>query len=163
MTKIALSNALNMLKLEPDAFMVEVSRAISPKPWHHSLRERSPKTPEERCSRCDARRGVRLGFAYEMIGVDTPWMSKLTREDTEYCPVPPTITDPPEVVSRKLRDKANISMVRRAIRECGFTQDSTNDSAVHALDYWYAYDATPYEQIACCLVALGKWQVKEKP
>ena len=131
-------NALDMLKLDPDAFMVEVSRAISPKPWGH--RRVRPKglmaSPNDLCFNCQE-------FA---VG--------------DECPVPPTITDPPEVVARKLRDKANISMVRRAIRECGFTQDSTNDSAVHALDYWYAYDATPYEQITCCLVARGLWQVE---
>ena len=145
-------NALDMLKLDPDAFWLEVRKVYCEKPWAHYFLNRHDGTYG--CSRCHKTHTIAELY---------PDGRHMSQERIAPCTVPPPLTEAPEVVARKLKDKASRSMVRWAIRECGFTQDSTNDSAVHAWDSWYAYDATPCEQIACCLVALGLWQIKETP
>ena len=142
-------NALDMLKLEPDVFWLEVRKVYCEKPWPH--RFFYGYNGHYMCSQCST-----VHASVELY----PDGKHFDPGAVGSCPVPPPLTEAPEVVARKLKDKASRSMVRWAIRECGFTQDSTNDSAVHALDYWYAYDATPYEQVTCYLVARGLWQVE---
>lgn len=146
-------SALEMLKLEPDQFMVEVSRAISEKPWlHHS--KYGPIYPFD----CPPPEGEdRDGEDDVCIYCGEHPIWKMLSE-IGSCSVPPTLTDPPEVIAFRLRDEAVNTVGELAIDvSVGkvFNVNPIQDMLAH-----YAYRASPYEQIAVCFVALGKWRIE---
>ena len=74
------------------------------------------------------------------------------------CPVPPPLTDPPEVVARRLEEavsKRERLMAGAAITQAIYvvSQDELDDAEVLM---WWLFAATPEQQILCCLLALGK-------
>jgi len=135
-----LHDALDMLKLSDDKFLVEVSRAISPKPWPHLRRVGDVKV---RCVRCDRH-----------------WIShRAWMEDDTDCPVPPLITESLADVTEALRKKATINGRANLFKAVYHTMK--NVTWPDMTSWWF--DAPFKERIACCLVALGYWQVnKEK-
>jgi hypothetical protein len=141
-----MKDAMEMLKLGPDAFMVEVSRAISPKPWKHEL---GPVLPVPQCSRC--------GHVWKDA---TDYHT-----DSTDCSVPPPITDHPAVVAERLIDMwrhrpmewSSASVILRTMQwECGCRDG-------WAYSYWFGFIASTAQRIAVCLVALDLWQIGEKP
>jgi hypothetical protein len=75
-------------------------------------------------------------------------------EWTDGCLVPPPITDPPEVVARKLRDIA-VSKGRQKLHKTIYCLDTpTCVTMKHGdMEIWW-FDAEPVEQILACLLAL---------
>jgi len=149
-----LPNALDMLKLDPDGFWLEVRKVYCEKPWEHYFLYRHDGTFW--CSRCHT-----VHTIVELY----PDGKHMSQEAVEPCTVPPPITDPPEVVAMRLRDEPQkrghtdmpeaISAVNRALGgKCGCD---------FCLLYHWGFTFTPQQQIACCLVALGLWQIKETP
>ena len=143
-----LPNALDMLKLEPTEFMAEVSRAVSPKPWTHDwchvcaliMNDGTRSGPYDRCNRC----------------------STVSRHGKDgECTVPPPITDHPAVVAETLLKRLDLC-------HRGLAFDNSimwlkvgliGDLSSAGLWAWFALDSTPQLKIACCLVALGLWQI----
>lgn len=145
----------DLLKLSWDELKVvlvaEIRAALGEKgPWKHEPRERSMKTTEERCCRCDARRGVRLGFEYEITDY-TPWMSELTREDVDCCPVPPPITDPPEVMAEKLIKKCDLARLEWETQRVW----SLLNPGIR-MSWWFGYRSSASEKCFIALLALDK-------
>lgn len=138
--------AAEMLKLhetDPDAFWLEVSRAISPKPWpHHCMAVDSGPIPPVECARCDAQ-----------------WDSGLMRRrDHSQCPVPPELTDPPEVVAATLlQDVKQRNSVKSNEAAIGVAMESLfGIRPNHRFRFWLILSAS--ERVACCLIALDKWR-----
>lgn len=122
----------DMLMLKADEFWREVSRAVSPKPWKHD------RNVDDHCPRC---------------GVMITDRGMVTKETATPCTVPPRLMDAPEVVVRRLRDACDKARLAHVVeRLCPL-------AAAFAGDSWYAYYATPREQVACCLVSLGDWEM----
>ena len=133
MTTNQLPDAPEMLKLPPEQFMGEVSRAVSPRPWVHDYGEGSV---QDNCIHCGKH------------------PSSLSRP----C-VPPIITDSLADVAEALRKKATINGRANLFRAVYHTMKNV---AWPDMTSWW-FDAPFKERIACCLVALGYWQVnKEK-
>ena len=131
-------DAIEMLKLDPDAFMVEVSRAISPKPWTHDYGDNYPRT---NCLHCGK------------------YVSDMPCE----C-VPPPITDHPAVVAETLRNRCmdgGENHEAALLEAVGLLCRHLEVTVVYYM--WFGFLASPAERITVCLVALGHWQIKEKP
>jgi len=85
---------LNIFETDPAAFWLEVSRAITPGPWEHDYDAAYEDAAV--CAReCGANNYVDMGW----VGDDGQPMP--------HCPVPPELTDPPEVVAFKLKAKVD--------------------------------------------------------
>ena len=129
-------NAQDALKLPEDQFWLEVSRVITPGPWSHSY----STDLEGCCLRC----GTQISNGVEWLNASG-----------QPCPVPPSLTDSPEVLAFRLRDEiSDRAELLRAVHVVSRLLCAERDA-----DLWYAYQATPREQVACALVALGLWEV----
>jgi len=154
----SLPDALEMLKLPTDKFLVEVSRAISPKPWPHKARAvDAGEMPPVECVQCDEQ-----------------WDSDLMRRrEHSPCPVPPIITESLADVAETLRKQLKSSTCVVGLHK---TPDMyllklgraiklmmPADWKVRGYDCWRWWGwATPEQRIACFLVALGYWRIGEK-
>ncbi len=126
--------ASDALKLSMEKFMVEVSRAIAPKPWKHDLHWTDQVY---KCCRCHRDFSIITGLK--------PFP----------CAVPPNLTEAPEVIARQLRDQCDKSKLKQAVSLlCPDEYAELADG-----DNWFAYNATPQEQIVCCFVALGLMEI----
>lgn len=141
--------AIDALKLPREKFDEVVSATITKKPWPHS------KPIGDLCTKC---------------GKEITDRNMVTAEWYEPCSVPPKLDRPLEVVARELRDKCDKDKLEKAAFSLISTRiklRASNDFYFlgnHHFQYevsthWYAYDATPEEQIACCLVASGDWEI----
>jgi len=164
-------NALDMLKLDPDAFMLEVSRVVSPQPRLHNWTIVPQQEGLFQCTECNATYslGPKLN-AWMIVHKVTYGESVRVLNETEFgCPIPPLLTESPEWWARELRDRVTQlekelmppepRMFNAAARVlCGKTTVEDGEESVVWSDFYYA---TPYEQIAVALVALGHWQIGE--
>ncbi len=147
------SEQLELFTTDPEGFWLEVSRAISKKPWLHMWLRDSEEiylggaTQQYRCHYCGDTKTCALRFL----------------PDTD-CPVPPKLTDPPEVIAAQLKDRFSAKQEMRYINvaEQLFTGCSMKDRRVAA--GWICYAAAhPEDDVLCCLVALGDWDAEELP
>lgn len=144
--------ASDALKLPADEFWQEVSRAVSPPPWPHDFVFLSPRYC---CLRCKRRFQI-----YDIYGKDGKHISGLLPEP---CTEPPRLTDPLEVVARQLQDQVDFFDLKRVCERWRprFARTSQRvvreDYAFSAMECFAM--ARPEEQVACCLVALGKWEI----
>jgi hypothetical protein len=136
------------LKLSEDEFMTEVSRVISPKPWEHDLRMLVHGT-QYICTRCQS------VFSVGDLYPNRVW------EPTAVTPccTPPKLVDPPEVIARRLSNRAGYDALAKSVAEFKWTQLFKETAGLTGGSFGCYVMATPYEQIACCLVALKLWQV----
>ena len=134
------------LTLKDPLANADVQKAIAevlwPGPWEHerSLLGPAPPGPDHlwRCKRCEAK-----------------WVCRI-QDPVPDCLVPPPITDAVEVVARKLRDKCDYSPeLIAAVAKLSPHHHEVVDVV------WFAFKATPAQQIGCGLAALGK--LEEKP
>jgi len=136
-------NALEMLKLDPDTFMLEVSRAVSdPRLWvHNPSYDKVQKLWTCRCHK--------------------EWTTHraLLTDGAEPCPVPPTLTESPEWWAFRMRDQVYATKGMGLVMAAEDVSGITNNHG--RTDAWFAWYSTPFEQIAVCLVALGKWEIGE--
>jgi len=152
MTANQLPDAPEMLKLPPDKFMVEVSRTgvFVPKPWPH---EYGVKTFHYTKNRITAHAAT-----WQCIYCDRT-QTCVKPPTRKSCQVPPIITDSLADVAEALRKKATINGRANLFRAVYHTMKNV---AWPDMTSWW-FDAPFKERIACCLVALGYWQVnKEK-
>lgn len=140
-----LPDALAMLKLLPDvdAFMLEVSRAVSEKPWFCIPRRISPRLhhlPRDVTGEC----------------VECEYRGPFDRLLTHECSAPPRLTKSPEWWASKL------------IRQCDPLEAEKAMSAIlkpssQWAGWWKEYCfATPFQKIAVALVAQDKWRIGPK-
>jgi len=141
-------SAKDLLKLswaelcELDEFRAVVWKGLGEKgPWKHAFdwdhfcKERNPD--DTRCSRCKGE-----------------WSNDISGK--KPCPVPPPITDPVEVVARRLLERLKTWplhatwLVWEMVGMPGF---KTNRYGADIK--WFAYNATPLRQIIVCLLALN--------
>lgn len=129
--------AIDALKLPREKFDEVVSATITKKPWPHS------KPIGDLCTKC---------------GKEITDRNMVTAEWYEPCSVPPKLDRPLEVVARELRDKCDKDKLEKAAFDFYFPGNH-HHFQYEVSTHWYAYDATPEEQIACCLVASGDWEI----
>jgi len=122
----------------PDEFMVEVSRLISPRPWKHtklSYRPASARAHRYSMHRCQC----------GLIWVDP-----------SPCTIPPTLLgSPADIAERLTKDVGTSVVLLNAISEVHGVvyPDAIYEAGGHWM--WFASRATPYERILCCLIAKG--------
>jgi hypothetical protein len=153
--------ARDMLQLSDERFREEVSRAISPKPWKHRV---SPYMEGCECVHCGHKLVLDKMKPKQEVWAPGHWQMVFV---SEGCPVPPKLTDPLEVVVRKLRDRC-----RTENREGKFL-DAMQDYLFDMLPatmahssciertmlYWLSGESSVQEEIALRLVALGLWEM----
>lgn len=162
-----LPNALEMLKLEPDEFMRKVSLVVSKKPWPHNIFECGVVASHIECSKChtvfsgaEASHATPRDILWAPGHLSTIW-------ELPGCPVPPALTEPVEVWAFRLRDQveaqgksdpAEVAMV--IVRAGSVARFHTGAEAnTERFLRWWVRKATPEQQIAVCLVALGHWRI----
>jgi len=149
MTK-KLPNALDMLKLEPDVFWLEVRKVYCEKPWPH--RFFYGYNGHYMCSQCPT-----VHASVELY----PDGKHFDPGAVGSCPVPPPLTEAPEVVARKLRDEAVLASTEALGHAIYAVQQVIGgDASNWASQWWHGVLATPEQQITCYLVARGLWQVE---
>jgi hypothetical protein len=134
-------NARDALKLPMDQFKMEVSRVITPKPWPHDY-----NLIKGCCPRCNV-----------PISNGAEWLPA----ENQPCTVPPKLTGSLADIAFDLRDKAGPcgDMLHAMQDICKLKTCKFHDVMYWSMPMWFAFIATPQEQIACALVALGLWEV----
>lgn len=149
-------NAREALQLPEHEFLQEVAKVIVPKPWEHV-----GGIVNCRCSLC-GEETVDNGVTCGGQGLEHMhyW------PEGSSCNVPHVkLTEPLEVIAQRLKE--------RVVRESNCdTYVLCGAFVCHGREYidcwgvstkeilcWLALSASPQEQIACCLVTLGLWEI----
>lgn len=93
------------------------------------------------------------------------WSDYLNVEDVPNehgdCPVPPPLTDPPEVVVRKLVEKGEKRLSNNDAMKIEQTVCAFSPRPIPYSPMWFGWMANIEEQAICGLLALGKLEEKE--
>jgi len=164
--KPSAAEMLERFKTDPEKFWLEVSRVVTEGPWAHEWQINREISNLFHCSKC----GQTISHDSEVWLKFCSEEKKLgeivfdLNENEKGCCFPPKLTDPPEVVERDLKARC-ISEVGEDLLLCRAAFVHHGKDRVDSRGYdretvlrWLAFRAEPHEQIACCLVALGKWR-----
>ena len=168
---MTLDEALQLLKEDKTNEFMELARplasaVLTPNPWLHAWTLRTDAENLNQCQQC----GAQFSFSptlFQWIVEHKVTYGESVRVLTETelgCPVPPPLAGSAADIAFRLRDAYSAACRRDSrltrsltdVRGAGriFLECCHDDTL--GLSEWLLWYATPYEQIAVCLEALGQ-------